>query len=245
MKQYFLIRLDDACPTMDRNKWSTMEHLLNEYGIKPLVGIVPNCNDVNLKIDKADNCFWEIAKQWENKGWSIALHGNDHCYITKDSGINPMWNRSEFAGLSLDDQKEKIRSGLKVFSKNNIAPKYFFAPSHTFDENTIEALRSESNIRIISDTIGRLPYKKGDFWFIPQITGRCIKFPFLGFFTFCFHPNTMSSSDFEKLDLFLSKNHNQFIGFDDINLLEYKEKKIFDRVLSWLFFSYRSIRGLR
>ena len=40
MKKY-LIRLDDACPTMDAGRWLKMEMLLDQYGIRPMVGIIP------------------------------------------------------------------------------------------------------------------------------------------------------------------------------------------------------------
>jgi len=68
--------------------------------------------------------------------------------------LNPLWTRSEFAGLKLEEQKEKIKKGLSIMKENGVEPGYFFAPSHTYDSNTLNALESESNIRIISDTIG-------------------------------------------------------------------------------------------
>ena len=41
----FIIRLDDACPTMDKKKWDKIEKILNELNIKPLVAIIPNNKD--------------------------------------------------------------------------------------------------------------------------------------------------------------------------------------------------------
>lgn len=35
---YFILRLDDACPQMNKKKWEDMEKLLNQYGIQPIVG---------------------------------------------------------------------------------------------------------------------------------------------------------------------------------------------------------------
>ena len=32
----YLIRLDDACPTMDAQKWSRIEDILNRGGVKPM-----------------------------------------------------------------------------------------------------------------------------------------------------------------------------------------------------------------
>lgn len=242
----YLIRLDDACPFMDSKKWQRMEDLLDKYGVKPMVGIIPNNADPKTMIDPENPMFWDKAKAWQEKGWSIALHGYSHCYDSEGGmdGLNPMWRRSEFAGIPLDRQRKKIRCGVAIMREHGINPKYFFAPSHTFDENTIVALREESDIRIISDTIGRYPYKKDDFWFIPQITGHCVKMPIGGIYTFCFHPNTMSEVAFQNLEAFLKNNKTQFIGFDEIDLKQFDRKSLIDKMLSRIFFAYRKRRGL-
>ena len=246
MEQSFLIRLDDACPTMDMQKWQRMEELLDCYDIKPMVGVIPHNEDRQQLIAKIDNNFGAKVRDWEQKGWAIALHGFNHCYESKDGmkGLNPMWSRSEFAGVTLEEQKEKIRKGVDIIKKMDVEPRFFFAPSHTFDENTLIALREESNIRVISDTIGRYPYKKGDFWFIPQIVGRCRIFPFNGMYTFCFHPNTMKEDSFVYLENFIKQNKEHFIRFDDVDLSKYGDKKLLDSIISMLFFFYRRLRGL-
>lgn len=245
MKTKYLIRLDDACSTMDKEKWECIEDILDEYGIMPLVGIVPHNEDDNLIRSFEDEDFWEKVNGWVRKGWSIALHGYNHCYTSKTAGINPFWHRSEFAGLPLDAQKEKIRTGVAILRKNGINPQFFFAPSHTFDRNTIEALRTESDIRIISDTIGRYPYQDDGFFFIPQIVGHCTEMPFSGIYTFCFHPNTMKEANFQSLESFIRKHHSEFISFDQIDLPKYSKKKTMDRLISWSFFTYRRLRGLK
>ena len=245
MKRNYLIRLDDACPTMNREKWERMESILDRYGIKPMVGIVPDNMDDTLIIDNPDSDFWKKALEWQLKGWGIALHGYDHCYISYDPGINPMWNRSEFAGVALEIQKEKIRNGIDILKSKGIAPKYFFAPSHTFDVNTMVALKEESTIRVISDTIGRYPYIQGDFYFIPQITGHCVKIPLSGIYTFCFHPSLMNDVDFFNMEEFFKQNRDDIIAFDDINLREYGKKHLFDKFLSCVFFLYRKLRGMK
>jgi predicted deacetylase len=246
MKREYLIRLDDACPTMDSAKWGRMEEILDVYGIKPMVGIIPHNEDSKQEIDIEDAHFWDKVRVWTDKGWTIALHGYNHCYDCEGgmNGLNPMWRRSEFAGLPLDKQRKKIRNGVAIMRECGVIPKYFFAPSHTFDENTIVALREESDIRIISDTIGRYPYKKDDFWFIPQIAGHCVKIPIGGIYTFCFHPNTMNAAAFHNLENFLKNYRSQFVSFDLIDLKQYDRKSIVDRLLSWIFFTIRKMRGL-
>ena len=44
---------------------------------------------------------------WQQKGWIMAMHGFNHVFTTKEGGLNPVNNYSEFAGVPLDIQKEK------------------------------------------------------------------------------------------------------------------------------------------
>ena len=243
----YLIRLDDACPTMDSQKWQRMESLLDHYGVRPMVGVIPANDDPKQKIDTEDYDFWEKVKEWEKKGWSIALHGYDHKYISNKGmeGLNPMWARSEFAGVAYEIQCRKIQAGYAIFKKNGLNPKYFFAPSHTFDKNTLKALESCSPIRIISDTIATKPYRKDGFVFIPQLAGHCMEMKIPGVWTFCLHPSTMREENFETIETFLRRHKKEFIGFSDIDTLNIGKKNLFSKVLSLMYFSQRKLRGIK
>ncbi len=208
----FIMRLDDACEKRDIIKWSRMEMLLDKYGIKPLVGIIPNCEDPMMSEYPKDNGFWELVNGWINKGWRIALHGYNHVYTTEDGGINPVNKRSEFAGLSILEQREKIRNGVKILRDHHIEPLVFFAPSHTFDDNTLRALQEESSIRIISDTPTNKPYCYNGFTFVPQQSGTVRNLPF-SVVTFCYHPNMMDDSTFDRLESFFEIYSGRFIEF--------------------------------
>ena len=244
MKKY-LIRLDDACPTMQAAQWQRMESLLDKYGVRPMVGIIPANADPKQKIDPVDSMFWQKALQWQEKGWAIALHGFDHCYISSEAGINPLWNRSEFAGISLEYQKQKISKGVTILKSHGLTPKYFFAPSHTFDNNTLTALKEVSEIRIISDTVATKPYKQGEFIFIPQIGGHCVNMPFPGVYTFCFHPNTMDDDAFNALELFIQIHKQEFSGFEELDLNGVRGKSLKDKIISWMYFTQRKLRGIK
>ena len=243
MKKY-LIRLDDACPTMDLEKWEKVEIILDKYNIKPMVGIIPNNENPHEVLRSPDPEFWSRVKNWEKKGWAIAMHGYNHCYSSNGglNGLNPMWERSEFAGLPLLEQKKKVRDGLAIMRSRGIDPNYFFAPSHTFDGNTLVALKEESNIRIISDTIALWPYKADGFIFIPQVGGRCVKRIFPGLWTFCLHPNTMNEKSIAEVELFLKQYNKSFISFYDIDYHSVGKIDVLSRVLSWAYFAYRKIR---
>lgn len=238
----YLLRLDDACPTMHHQRWSKIEEILDKYGIKPMVGVIPDNQDRAQMISPADDKFWDKVKNWKAKGWAIALHGYDHCYISNESGINPIWNRSEFAGVPLTVQKEKITKGIDIFRSHGIIPEYFFAPSHTFDLNTLKALEECSDIRIISDTIATKPYKKHGFIFIPQLGGHCQKMKINGTWTFCLHPSVMNDKAFKNLEYFLKIHSQEFSSFSKLNLSDVKKLSILSRVLSFFYFFRRKLK---
>lgn len=238
----FLLRLDDASEYRNTDSWQKIENLLDKHNIKPIVGVIPNNKDKSfLKKYKKDENFWEKVIEWRNKGWTIALHGYNHIPETDMGGVNPINKKSEFAGLPLKLQREKIREGVKIFNEKGIESKIFFAPFHTFDLNTLKAIQLESKIRIINDTIANDIYKYNEFYFIPQQAGSVRNLP-LKIVTFCYHPNEMKTKDFDKLDLFLTKNINKFITFEAINLKD-RKFNIYDRILKFVYFSLRKFRN--
>lgn len=247
MANKYLIRLDDACPTMDGAKWQRMFDILDRYGVRPMVGIIPHNEDPKQEIDVPDADFWNKAKQWQQKGYAIALHGYNHCYISDKGldGLNPLWRRSEFAGVPLDVQRQKVRDGFEILSGHGLNPKYFFAPSHTFDENTLKALRECTDIRIVSDTIATKTYRRGDFVFLPQLGGHCTEMKIQGIWTFCLHPSAMNEEQFIAVEIFLKKYKNEFIGFDEIDMKNVQGKNALSCFLSWTYFAQRKFRGIK
>ncbi len=230
----YILRLDDACEKMDIEKWDRMEQLLDKYGVKPLVGIIPYCEDPMMDDYPVDSKFWSKVNNWISKDWSIAMHGYNHVYSTECGGINPINKRSEFAGEPLEVQKEKIFKGIGIMREHGINPKTFFAPSHTFDRNTLLALKAESDINIISDTIANDVYYQDDFQFVPQQSGRVRKLPFK-VVTFCYHPNMMKENDFVYLEQFLEKNAVLFTKFELI-VNKKRKKSILDKILEKIYF---------
>ena len=213
----YIMRLDDASDYMDLKKWTHMECLLDKYQIKPIFGIIPKNGDETLVSKYEHNPdFWSLMHSWVDKDWIPAMHGYEHRYVTKEGGINPVNKRSEFAGLPYEEQAEKIRKGYQILVERGIQPEVFFAPSHTFDENTLKAIKNETPIRIISDTVAWDVYKDGDFWFIPQQSGSVRRLPFK-IVTFCYHPNTMSEKAFDELETFLKKYRSAFEAIIDTN----------------------------
>ncbi|AKN31955.1 hypothetical protein Ccar_14225 [Clostridium carboxidivorans P7] len=237
----YLIRLDDASEYMDVGKWSMMEDILSKYTIKPIIGIIPDNQDKDFLIKYQKNFnFWNKAKAWQSEGWAIALHGYNHVCSTNSGGINPVNSRSEFVDVPLEKQQAMIGRGCEILQEHHLNPKIFFAPSHTFDMNTLEALKSETDIRIISDTVANDVYKMGDFYFIPQQSGRVRNLLFK-VTTFCYHPNNMSEKDFDMLEDFIKKSRCKFGSFQDLQL---KDRKLglYDKALRKMYFSIRAVR---
>lgn len=227
-----IIRLDDACEYRDVEKWNRMERLLDAYQIQPLIGIIPHCEDAAFLKYPCDLEFWNRVKTWVAKDWAIAMHGYNHVYSTKCGGINPVNRKSEFAGEPLEVQRDKIRNGVDIMRQHSIEPRYFFAPSHTFDENTLLAIKEESKIEVISDTIAWDSYRTEDFLFVPQQSGSVRNLPF-STITFCYHPNVMNDKSFDDLERFIKQHRDLFVPIQHID--SDRKKGIVDTVL-WKFY---------
>ncbi len=241
MRKY-LVRLDDACPYMDKKKWNRVFSVLERQGISPLIGIIPSNNDLSTMIDDYDNQFWEKMREYQQKGWSFALHGYDHCCISDFGGINPVHNRSEFAGIERDIQTEKIIKGYNILINNGIYPKFFFAPSHTFDLTTVEVIKNNTKIRFISDTIALSPYEVEGMVFVPQQMGKFRKVRLNGYWTFCFHPNEMADEAIDTFEQFIIDNSSCFISFESLLQQKWGKKSLTDKCLQKLYFMLRKIK---
>lgn len=231
----YLMRLDDASEYWNKDKWIRMHDLLVKYDVKPIVAIIPANEDPKLLPLGKDEDFWDIIQEWIRKDrWTPALHGHRHFLHIAAGGMNQVNQRSEFVGYQLLEQKFKIRNGLENLKNHGIVPEIFVAPCHTFDENTLEALRIESNIRIISDTIADDIYYRYGFYFIPQQSGvvRPLKNRIT---TFCYHPNFASEEGFNQLENFLHIHHDQFISYQDVQLKK-RNLSLYDWILQRLYF---------
>jgi predicted deacetylase len=236
--QKLFLRLDDASEYMDLSKWRRLEKILDRHNVKPLFGIIPANEDPNLlKYGKVDE-FWDIVHSWIGKGWVPALHGYTHVFETNQGGINPVNKKSEYAGVPYERQLRKVMDGVAVLQEHGVDPKIFFAPAHTFDENTLRALKEGSNIRIISDTPANNVYCRDGITFVPLQAGhvRPLRFKTI---TYCYHPNTTKDWEFEKLNLFLDNNRmDEFSDFP-----EGRKASLYDILLRNLYFLRHSLRN--
>jgi len=201
---HYLIRLDDACDTQDNQKWDAVERMLDTLNIKPIVAVIPRNEDLSLRRGEKDANFWRRVKGWEEKGWTIALHGYRHVYhkAEKKNLVLPFHGRSEFAGLALDAQSKILANAYAEFARNGIAPGVWIAPGHAFDKNSLQALKLATPIRVVSDGIACYPFNEGGLTFIPQQLWWPRYRPF-GIWTICLHPDTMSEAHIKNLEVIL------------------------------------------
>jgi len=247
MAAKFIIRMDDACPTMDRSKWDELERIFDRLNIKPIVAVVPDNQDPDLFVAPPDEFFWDKVRNWQAKGWTIAMHGYQHVFHPIDRGrlILPFHDRSEFAGLSLPKQAEKIRVALSIFEQESIQPQVWIAPAHCFDSITLDALLQETSIRVISDGLAVKQFYDQGFMWLPQQLWELAPRKF-GLWTICLHPNSMSLS---LIDAFDKQVTNQFYAeritsYDEIGKMP-RAKSLLDKLYAHYFWSRsRSISAI-
>ena len=105
--------------------WDLMERceaLLDEFNIKPVVGVIPSNKDEELLNYPNKNNFWEIVRNWQSKNWSVAMHGYTHVYDkeTNKKDYFGYGGKSEFFDHSYEEQILRIRKGLKIFRDSNV-----------------------------------------------------------------------------------------------------------------------------
>jgi predicted deacetylase len=153
----YLLRFDDICPTMNWRVWEEIEAMLVERRLKPVLAVVPDNRDPDLQVDSPMAGFWDRVREWQDRGWTIAMHGFQHFYVSRKRGMAAARKRSEFAGLPADAQREKLRSGMDIFKREGITSHVWIAPSDTFDATTV-ALLPEVGINVISAGCFQWPY---------------------------------------------------------------------------------------
>lgn len=224
----YIVRLDDIHDRMNHTRFESYCKLLDEFEIKPILGVIPSNLDESLNHNLKDEHFFHKIKTFQNNGYIIALHGFEHNYVNANSGIMGINKFSEFAGLSYEDQNFKISNGLEILHFYGIQSEMFMAPAHSFDKNTVKVLVS-NGISMLTDGFYLYPYFKDGIWYIPQQFWTYRDIEIDGIFTFCFHIDALSDNEFERFLIisreFFEKNKNKFINISKVDLLKYRSIK--------------------
>ena len=216
MKTQYLLRFDDICPTMNWKVWREIEKILIEYNVKPLLAVIPDCQDKNLFLEAPEIKFWDCVRGWQMLGWTIAMHGHQHVYSNKEPGLLRIQYLSEFAGVPPQEQEKKISESMQIFNREGLKPHFFVAPSHSFDRHTLEAL-GKNHIDTISDGFGYRPFCDADngLLFIPQQMLCFRKMPF-GIWTVCLHHNHWKAVDLQQFRENIKKFSKQLTDFNEV-----------------------------
>lgn len=214
------VRLDDITPDMDYEKFYRMKQLLDTYQIKPLIGVVPFNEDKNLMRNPKREDFAEFLQGLIGEGYVAALHGYQHLYSSNKGGIFPLNHFSEYVGIPFEKQDEMIASGKKRLQEWGVETDIFMAPAHTFDGNTLKALK-KNGFRYVTDGFGKQPYKRKGLVFLPIAIKQsdCNK-QSNNYTTIVFHTNTMEEQEFGKYQKMFEENKEHFISYADYMNLE-------------------------
>lgn len=244
----YLIRLDDACPTSKGSNWDYLESLFDDLKIKPIVAVIPDNVDKSLFYDKYNSLFWDRVRSWQEKGWTIGLHGYQHdMHETNSKQILPIYNRSEFSGLSYSEQAIKIRNGYNILKNNGVNPTVWIAPAHCFNKITLKAVFNETPIRIVSDGIAFNQYFEERFHWIPQQLWD-LEYKKKGLWTVCMHPNGMNERELKLFKNKLITFKSNIISLDKI-ILNKNNKSLKSKAFSFYFWNkyklFRTINKIR
>jgi hypothetical protein len=210
----YLLRFDDLCPTMDRGRWERFRELIERFGLRPILAVVPDNRDQELERELPDPDFWEEMRRLEAAGATIGLHGYRHLCRANGPSLIPMHDSTEFAGAALELQREWIADGLRILREQGLRPAIFVAPRHGLDVGTLRVLREEG-IGMVSDGFADGPFREhGQVWIPQQIWGAVAKSS--GLWTICVHANSAADGDVVALEGFLERFAAQFTSLDRV-----------------------------
>ena len=236
---YYFIRLDDATPTMNKDAWNQVELMLDRNNIQPIVGIIPDNRDTLFKWDEDLN-FWDITvRRWIEKKWIIAQHGYHHVYHDCGNG-----KRSEFVGLNFNEQKSIIQSGYQILLSHNCKPSCFYAPSHSFNDITVDACNSLGYFDFISDGYALYPFIDREMTFLPQLYDTPHKVLPFGVYTFILHPNFSTTESINKCEQFIKNNRKHFVSSKKLMEIIHtdRERSFVDKTIEHAMKGIRKIR---
>ena len=234
MSMKIAVRMDDITPDMNWDNFIFFLNLFEQTGIAPLLGIVPDNRDKSLACEAAHDNFYNIMKSLENKGFILSMHGCHHVYTTKHGGMFPLNRQSEFAGLSFEKQREILKSGREKLKQNGIDTDIFMAPAHSYDKNTLRALKEVGFTRI-TDGFGKMPYIYRGLTFYPIsfMMSRSLRQK-NGATTLVLHANTVTEADKERYTKIFREYGKNMISYSEYLKMEPVTRTVFGRALEYL-----------
>lgn len=246
MNRYpIIVRVDDVCPTMNFDKFNKFIELFDEINVTPLLGIVPACQDLHLMKSGVNSDFYHMINELIDRGYEISMHGYTH--VMEDHGGRALLTSrktSEFSGLTYERQKELLDLGKRELERHGLFTDIFMPPAHSYDINTIKALRSVG-FTTVSDGMSLSPYTFEGIKFVPADSS--FRLHKVGLLTLCIHAE---SDDFERIAFFLRKYRNRIITFKQAQIIKeisYKKARRQEKIRLWIrhiiFILYRCLKS--
>src|ERR1700679_463251 len=165
----YLLRVDDLCPTVHERRWRRLAAIIREFGIHPILAVVPDNQDSELRNSPPDPAFSAQMRAVQAAGAAIAIHGYRHQCVQRGKSMLPFHSHTEFSGRPAEEQRQMLRMGLEMLRAEGLNPRLWVAPRHGFDSNTLAALREEG-IGYLSDGMALRPFlREGVVWISQQI----------------------------------------------------------------------------
>lgn len=230
------VRLDDITPDMDWESFLRFKELLDRYQVKPLIGVVPDNQDENLKgsAKGSPDDFWAYVRELQKQGWVVAMHGYQHIYTTGKGGLFPLNNFSEFAGISYEKQRQMLEKGKVYLKEKGIETELFMAPAHSYDQNTLKALR-DTGFRALTDGFGKSPYEYKGLTFYPisfRLSSTLKKKD--GYSTMVVHTGTTTEKELERYEEYFKREDAEWISYGEYLGVKAVKRKIPGRCKEFL-----------
>ena len=229
------VRLDDITPDMDWERFLKFKALLDKYQVKPLIGVVPDNRDENLKGSQtgAPADFWKYIRELQKEGWTVAMHGYRHIYTTGKGGMFPLNHFSEFAGIPYEKQEAMLLEGKSLLSQKGIETDIFMAPAHSYDYNTLKALKA-TGFQKLTDGFGKKPYTWKGLTFYPisfRLSNTLRKKK--GYSTMVVHTGTIQEKEWNTYTGYFEKKDVEWIDYSDYLQQEPKKRNIWGRIAEY------------
>ncbi|HLY39904.1 MAG TPA: DUF2334 domain-containing protein [Terracidiphilus sp.] len=204
----YLLRFDDLCPTFSVQRWERFLPLIEEFGIRPILAIVPDNRDPELMMSDPDANFWMKMRALERVGATIGLHGWRHLCRSHGRTLIGVSRRTEFAGIEEETQRTWIEKGMTALRNEGMNPRIWVAPRHGTDAATLRVLKG-AGLEYVSDGLARMPFVRGGVTWIPQQLWAPEQRK-SGLWTICIHSNTASDEEADQLLEFARLHASQF-----------------------------------
>jgi predicted deacetylase len=124
--------------------------------------------------------------------------------------------------------------GKNILEQNGIKTDIFMAPAHSFDRNTLKALKNIGFAKL-TDGFGDMPYKSKGMTFYPISYKQSSSLKKeKGYTTFVVHSNTMNDKDFARYEKLFKENSDKLISYSELLKLKPKKRNVFENIKEYI-----------